>query len=220
MDEQRPDVSAHIGGPGFSPVAASQAAALPWSEAIYDRLLAERIIILGTEVNDDVGNRICAQMLLLAAEDPTADIAMYINSPGGSISAGMAIFDTMNLIQCDVSTFAMGMAASMGQFLLSAGQPGKRHALPNAAILMHQPLGGLGGSETDVTIQADRLRQIKHRMAELISGFTGQTVEQVRKDGERDRWFTADEARDYGLVDHVITRSVEAPTSDPTHPSS
>ncbi|NUT49931.1 MAG: ATP-dependent Clp protease proteolytic subunit [Saccharothrix sp.] len=202
-----------------APVNAASPGGLSWGDSLYDRLLAQRIIVLGQEVNDEIGNKLCAQMLLLAAEDPNADIAMYINSPGGSVTAGMAIFDTMNLIPCDVATYAMGMAASMGQFLLSAGAPGKRYALPNAEILMHQPLGGVGGSESDITIQADRLRRLKSRMAELISGFSGQTQEQVLKDAERDRWFSATEARDYGLVDHVISRASETPESDPTHPS-
>ncbi|MEV6767373.1 ATP-dependent Clp protease proteolytic subunit [Nocardia sp. NPDC051030] len=195
--------------PGFSPVAANPGSGLAWGDSLFDRLLAQRIIVLGQEVNDEISNKVCAQMLLLAAEDPVADISLYINSPGGSVTAGMAIFDTMNLISCDVSTYAMGMAASMGQFLLSAGEPGKRFALPNAEILMHQPLGGVGGSSSDITIQADRLRRLKARMAELIAGFSGQTPEQIREDSERDRWFSAVEAKEYGLVDHVITRSVE-----------
>ncbi|HEX2132403.1 MAG TPA: ATP-dependent Clp protease proteolytic subunit [Actinophytocola sp.] len=183
---------------------------LSWGDALYDRLLAHRIIVLGQQVDDDIANKMCAQMLLLAAEDPTADIAMYINSPGGSITAGMAIFDTMNLISCDVSTYAMGIAASMGQFLLSAGQPGKRYALPNADILMHQPSSGIGGSESDISIQAERLSRMKGRMAELIAGFSGQSPERIMEDSERDRWFNAQQAVEYGLVDHVISRSSDA----------
>lgn len=184
----------------------SAPAGLSWGDSLYDRLLAQRIIVLGQEVNDEIANKLCAQMLLLDAEDPGTDIQMYINSPGGSISAGMAIYDTMNLISCEVATYAMGMAASMGQFLLSAGQPGKRYALPNADILMHQPLGGVGGSASDITIQAERLHRIKRKMADLIAEFSGQTTEQVREDSDRDRWFTAEEAVEYGLVDKVLTR--------------
>lgn len=179
---------------------------LSWGDSLNDRLLAQRIIVLGQEVNDEIANKLCAQMLLLDAEDPAADIQMYINSPGGSISAGMAIYDTMNLISCEVATYAMGMAASMGQFLLSAGQPGKRYVLPNADILMHQPLGGVGGSASDITIQAERLRRVKRRMADLIAEFSGQTSERIREDSERDRWFSATEAVEYGLVDKVLTR--------------
>ncbi|MBB4688227.1 ATP-dependent Clp protease proteolytic subunit [Amycolatopsis jiangsuensis] len=200
------------------PTASAPVSGLSWGDSLYDRLLAQRIIVLGQEVNDEIGNKLCAQMLLLAAEDPDADIAMYINSPGGSVSAGMAIFDTMNLISCDVATYAMGMAASMGQFLLTAGQPGKRYALPNAEILMHQPLGGVGGSESDITIQADRLRRMKRRMASLIAEHSGQTPEQIALDSERDRWFSASEAKEYGLVDHVITRSSETSGTNPTNP--
>ncbi|MBF6332803.1 ATP-dependent Clp protease proteolytic subunit [Nocardia transvalensis] len=206
-------------GAGFPAVAATPPAGLSWGESLYDRLLAQRIVFLGQEVNDEIGNKICAQMLLLAAEDPTADISLYINSPGGSISSGMAIFDTMRLISCDVATYAMGMAASMGQFLLSAGTPGKRYALPNAEILMHQPLGGVGGSVSDINIQAERLRRLKKRMAELIAEFSGQTPEQIREDSERDRWFSAAEAKEYGLVDHVITRSSETTESNPINPA-
>jgi ATP-dependent Clp protease, protease subunit len=192
---------------------------LSWGDALYDRLLAHRIIVLGQQVDDEIANKICAQMLLLAAEDANADIAMYINSPGGSITAGMAIFDTMNLISCDVSTYAMGIAASMGQFLLSAGQPGKRYALPNADILMHQPSSGVGGSESDIAIQAERLRRMKGRMADLIAGFSGQTPERIMEDSERDRWFSASEAVEYGLVDHVISQSSDTPGGVPTRPA-
>ncbi len=143
---------------------------------------------------------------------------MYINSPGGSITAGMAIFDTMNFIECDVATYALGMAASMGQFLLSAGTPGKRYALPNSEILMHQPSSGVGGSESDITIQADRLGRMKRRMNELNAAHTGQSFERILADSERDRWFTAEEAAQYGLLDHVISRSRQLPTSDPSRP--
>lgn len=173
--------------------------------------LGQRIVVLGQEVDDDIANRVCAQILLLAAEDSDADIALYINSPGGSITAGMAILDTMVFVDCDVATYAMGMAASMGQFLLSAGTRGKRYALPHADILMHQPSSGVGGSESDILIQADRLGRLKRQMAELIAEHTGQTVERINADSERDRWFTAQEAKDYGFVDHVISTMNHVP---------
>lgn len=178
---------------------------------IYQRLLRERIIFLGSDVRDDNANAICAQMLLLAAEDPERDIWLYINSPGGSISAGMAIYDTMNWVPCDVATVAMGMAASMGQFLLSAGTRGKRYATPHARILMHQPLGGIGGTATDIKIQAEQMLFIKRQMAELIAEHTGQSVEQITKDSDRDRWFSAQEAMEYGFVDHVYSNARQTP---------
>ena len=183
---------------------------------IYNRLLKERIIFLGSDVRDDNANAICAQMLLLAAEDPTKDIWLYINSPGGSVTAGMAIFDTMQWIPNDVATVAMGMAASIGQFLLSAGTQGKRYATPHARVMMHQPSGGIGGTASDIKIQAEQLLHIKKQMAELIAEHTGQSVEQIEKDSDRDRWFTAAEAKDYGFVDHVFTTSTQA---DGGHPS-
>ncbi len=178
---------------------------------IYQRLLKERIIFLGSDVRDDNANAICAQLLLLAAEDPHRDIWLYINSPGGSISAGMAIYDTMNWIPNDVATVAMGMAASMGQFLLSAGAKGKRYATPHSRILMHQPLGGIGGTASDIKIQAEQMLFIKRQMAELIAQHTGQTVEQITRDSDRDRWFSAQEAKDYGFVDHVYEHAGQAP---------
>ncbi|HON75466.1 MAG: ATP-dependent Clp protease proteolytic subunit [Candidatus Lutibacillus vidarii] len=174
---------------------------------IYNRLLKERIIFLGSDVRDDNANAICAQMLLLAAEDPDADIWLYINSPGGSVTAGMAIFDTMQWVPCDVATVAMGMAASMGQFLLSAGTPGKRYATPHARVMMHQPSGGIGGTASDIKIQAEQMLHIKKQMARLIAEHTGQSIEQIEKDSDRDRWFTAEEAKAYGFVDHVITQA-------------
>jgi ATP-dependent Clp protease protease subunit len=174
---------------------------------IYNRLLKERIIFLGSEVRDDNANAICAQMLLLAAEDPEKDIFLYINSPGGSVTAGMAIFDTMQWVKPDVATVAMGLAASMGQFLLSAGTPGKRYATPHARIMMHQPSGGIGGTASDIKIQAEQMLHIKRQMAELIAQHTGQSLEQIEKDSDRDRWFTAEQAKDYGFIDHVYERS-------------
>jgi ATP-dependent Clp protease protease subunit len=173
---------------------------------VYNRLLKDRIIFLGSEVRDDNANAICAQMLLLAAEDPDKDIFLYINSPGGSVTAGMAVYDTMQFVSCDVATVAMGLAASMGQFLLSAGAKGKRYALPHARVMMHQPLGGIGGTASDIKIQAEQILHIKRQMAELIAQQTGQSVETIEADSDRDRWFTADQALQYGLVDHV-TRS-------------
>ena len=171
---------------------------------IYNRLLKDRILFLGSEVRDENANAICAQLLLLAAEDPVKDIYLYINSPGGSVTAGMAIYDTMQFIQPDVATVAMGLAASMGQFLLSSGAKGKRYALPHARVLMHQPLGGIGGTASDIKIQAELILHMKRTMAELTAQQSGQTVEQITKDADRDRWFTAPEALEYGLVDQVV----------------
>lgn len=190
---------------------ATEAQQMGLDDQIYNRLLKERIIFLGSDVRDDNANAICAQLLLLAAEDPEKDIWLYINSPGGSISAGMAIFDTMNWIPNDVATVAMGLAASMGQFLLSAGTQGKRYATPHARVMMHQPSGGIGGTASDIKIQAEQLVFVKKQMADLIAQHTGQTVEQIEKDSDRDRWFSAQEAKDYGFVDHVFESSTDAP---------
>ena len=186
--------------------ARSSGAGMNLSDSIYDRLLRDRIIFLGQVVDDDIANRLCAQLLLLSAEDSSRDINLYINSPGGSVTAGMAIFDTMQFVECDVATYALGMAASMGQFLLSAGQRGKRYALPHARIMMHQPSAGIGGTASDIAIQAEQFRLTKAEMAELIAEHTGQTAEQIRADSERDRWFTASQAQEYGFVDHVVSR--------------
>ncbi len=185
--------------------------AAPWGEAVRDRLLGERIVVLGQPVDDDVATRISSELLLLAAEDPAAEIRLYVNSPGGSVTAGMAIYDTMQLVGPDVSTWALGFAASMGQFLLSGGAPGKRYALPNARVLMHQPSAGLSGVQSDIAVQAAAFGSMKRRIAELTALHTGQTVEQITADADRDRWFTAEEARDYGLVDHVVASSASAP---------
>lgn len=176
-------------------------------DSVYERLLRERIIFLGSEVNDEIANKLCAQILLLSAEDPTRDISLYINSPGGSVTAGMAIYDTMKYAPCDVATYAMGLAASMGQFLLTAGTKGKRYALSHARILMHQPSAGVGGTASDIAIQAQQFALTKKEMAELIAEHSGQTFEQITEDSDRDRWFTAEEARDYGLCDHVISHA-------------
>jgi ATP-dependent Clp protease protease subunit len=174
------------------------------SDSVYERLLQQRIIVLGQEVDDDIANRICAQLLLLAAEDSDRDIMLYINSPGGSVTAGMAIYDTMQWIKPDVQTVAMGMAASMGQVLLTSGTPGKRLALPHAEVLMHQGSAGVGGDESDIVIQAKRLTRINKDLAELTAQQSGQTVETIIRDSDRDRWFSAQEAKAYGLIDDVI----------------
>jgi ATP-dependent Clp protease, protease subunit len=170
-----------------------------------DRLLASRILMLGQEVNDEIANLLCAQLLYLEGENETADIWLYINSPGGSVTAGMAIYDTMQFVGCDVATVAMGFAASMGQFLLCAGAPGKRFALPNARVLMHQPSAGLQGVATDIAIQAQAFGHTKVVLAERIAAHTGQPVEQIRVDWDRDRWFTAEESLAYGFVDRILT---------------
>ena len=175
------------------------------SDSVYERLLRDRIIFLGTQVDDEIANKLCAQILLLSAEDPTRDISLYINSPGGSVTAGMAIYHTMTYSPCDIATYAMGLAASMGQFLLTGGTKGKRYALPHARIMMHQPSAGVGGTAADIAIQAEQFAQTKREMAELIAEHSGQTFEQITKDSDRDRWFTAQQALEYGLVDHVIT---------------
>jgi len=174
-------------------------------EQVYSRLLRERIIFLAGQVEDNMANAICAQILLLAAEDSEKDIYLYINSPGGSITAGMAIYDTMQYVKNDVATVAMGMAASMGQFLLTAGAPGKRYALPNARILMHQPLGGIGGTATDIRIQAEQMAITKQTMSELNAKHTGQPLEKIIADSDRDNWFNAKDALAYGFIDHIAT---------------
>ena len=189
---------------------------LSLGDSVYERLLQERIIFLGSQVDDEIANRLCAQILLLAAEDPSRDIAMYINSPGGSVTAGMAIYDTMQFVECDVATYGMGLAASMGQFLLAAGTKGKRFALPHAKIMMHQPSAGVGGSAADIAIQAEQFAATKREMAELIAHHTGQTFEQITEDSDRDRWFTAEQAKDYGFVDHVISRAAQYGGTSPS----
>ena len=173
-------------------------------DSVYQRLLKERIIWLGGEVRDDNANAICAQLLLLAAEDPERDIYLYINSPGGSVTAGMAIYDTMQYVKPDVVTVGMGLAASMAQFLLTAGAPGKRYINPHARVLLHQPLGGAGGSATDIRINADLILGMKKELAQITASRTGKSVEQVEADGDRDHWFTAQEALEYGFVDQII----------------
>jgi ATP-dependent Clp protease protease subunit len=180
-------------------------------DSVYNRLLKERIIFLGSEVTDQIANRICAQLLLLAAEDPERDINLYINSPGGSVYSGMAIYDTMQFVTNDVATIAMGMAASMGQLLLCAGAKGKRYALPHARIMMHQPSGGMGGTAADIAIQAEQMLYTKRMFQERVAFHTGQSAEQIETDSDRDRWFTAAEAKDYGFIDHVISGAAQVP---------
>jgi len=174
---------------------------------IYQRLLRERIVFLGTQVDQTSANMICAQLLLLEAEDRERDISLYINSPGGSVTDGLAIYDTMQYVRCDVSTICLGLAASMGQFLLCAGAPGKRYALPHSRILMHQPSGQMQGQAADIAIQAEQIIYLKQMMAERIALHTGQTIERIEADSDRDRWFTAQEALDYGFIDRVIDLS-------------
>ena len=172
-------------------------------QQVFDRLLKDRIIWLGSDVRDDNANEIAAKMLLLAAEDSERDIYLYINSPGGSITAGMAIYDTMQYVPNDIVTVGIGMAASMGQFLLSSGTKGKRYATPNTRVLLHQPLGGFGGTASDIQTQAELINSMKRQLATITAEQTGKTVEQIMEDGDRDRWFTADEALEYGFIDHI-----------------
>ena len=186
---------------------ASGSSNLGLDDSVYQRLLRERIVFLGSEVRDENANAICAQMILLAAEDPTKDIRLYINSPGGSVDAGFAIYDTMNFIECDVATVATGLAASMGQFLLCAGANGKRYALPHARIMMHQVSGGMGGTASDIKIQAEQSLALKRQLNQLQAEHTGQLVETIERDSDRDRWFTANQALEYGFIDHVVSRS-------------
>lgn len=189
--------------------AADNASGMMLTDSIYNRLLKERIIWLGSDVRDDNANAICGQMLLLAAEDPEADIYLYINSPGGSVTAGMAIYDTMQYVQPDVVTVATGIAASMGQVLLSSGAKGKRYITPHARVLMHQPLGGAGGSASEIRINADLIISMKQQLAEITAANTGHSVEQIIADGDRDHWYTAQEALEYGFVDHIVKSASE-----------
>jgi ATP-dependent Clp protease protease subunit len=178
-------------------------------DLLFQRLLRNRIVFLGQQVDDDIANRICAEILLLSAEDQKRDIQLFINSPGGSVYAGLAIYDMMQYVPNDVATYAMGMAASMGQFLLTAGAPGKRYALPHATVLMHQPSGGIGGTASDIRIQAEQMLYVKKTLFERTAYHTGQPIEQIEKDADRDRWYTASEAKEYGFVDHVIRSATE-----------
>lgn len=176
----------------------------PTGDPLFDRLLGDRIVFLGAEVTDEVANRITAQLLVLAAQDPVEDITLYVNSPGGSVTAGMAIYDTMQLVEPSVATWGLGFVASMGQFLLSSGAPGKRHLLPNTRVVMHQPSAGVRGVATDIAIQAEVFGAMKRRIAEITARQTGQSVERITADADRDRWFDAEQALAYGLVDHIV----------------
>jgi ATP-dependent Clp protease protease subunit len=194
--------------PAFDPPPAIAASGMPDPAAdIYQRLLKERIIFLGSAIDQATANQVCAQLILLEAEDHERDISIYINSPGGSVTDGLAIYDTMQYVRPDVATICVGLAASMGQFLLCAGTPGKRFALPHSRILMHQPSGAMQGQAADIAIQAEQIVYLKRMMAERIAFHTGQPVERIEADSDRDRWFTAEEARDYGFIDQVIDRS-------------
>ncbi len=184
-----------------------------FGDMLDERLLRERIVWLEGEVRDENSNRIAKQLQVLAAEDPEKDITLYINSPGGSVTAGMVIYDTMQLIPNDVATISMGLAASMGQFLLCAGAKGKRYATPNTRIMMHQPLGGIGGTASDIKIQAEQMLLLKKRLAQLIADHSGQSLETIENDSDRDRWFMPDEAKAYGLIDHVYTSAADAPAA-------
>ncbi|MDH4143922.1 MAG: ATP-dependent Clp protease proteolytic subunit [Acidimicrobiia bacterium] len=179
---------------------------------VYNELLKSRIVFLGSQVDDEIANRIVAELLYLEAQDAAKDVWLYINSPGGSVSAGLAIYDTMQFIQPDVGTVCVGLAASMGQFLLCAGAAGKRFSLPHARIMMHQPSGGVRGQATDIAIQAEQMRYTKRLMAERIAFHTGQTVDQVEADSDRDRWFSAEEALEYGMIDQVRAKRVPDPS--------
>ena len=196
MSVQHPDLS----------VITAQMSATDRSQDMFNRLLQERIVFLGTEVTQASANLVCAQLLLLAAEDNEKDVALYINSPGGSVTDGLAIYDTMQYIAPDVATICLGLAASMGQFLLCSGTPGKRYALPHSRILMHQPSGQMQGQASDIAIQAEQIVYLKRMMAERIAFHTGQPLERIEADSDRDRWFTAEEAKDYGFIDQVIAR--------------
>src|SRR6202789_214640 len=195
---------------------AAVVAATPSGEAnpdVYQRLLRERIVFLGTQVDHNSANLICAQLLLLEAEDPGTDISLYITSPGGSVTDGLGIYDTMQYVRCDVATICLGLAASMGQFLLCAGTPGKRYALPHSRILMHQPSGSMQGQAADIAIQAEQIIYLKRMMAERIAFHTGQPLDRIETDSDRDRWFTAEEACEYGFIDKVIDRSIATAVS-------
>lgn len=195
------------------PMMRTQQTGLNLNDSVYERLLRERIVVLGSEVDDAIANQITTQLLLLQAEDADTDITLYINSPGGSVTAGFAIYDTMQLIQPDVATVGMGLAASMGQFLLSSGAPGKRAALPHARILMHQPSAGVGGTASDIAIQAEVFGRWKQELARITAEQTGQTVEKITEDADRDRWFTTEEALEYGFIDRIIDRASQVPSN-------
>ena len=212
----QPAAGAHEpAGLGMVPIVIEQSGRGERAYDIYSRLLRDRVVFIVGPINEMTANLVVAQLLFLESENPDKEIALYINSPGGSVYAGMAIYDVMQYVPNDVATYAMGMAASMGQFLLCAGAHGKRYAMPHAAILMHQPHGGIGGTATDIRIQAEQSLFLKRVLAERIAGHTGRPVEQIEEDSDRDRWFTAEEARDYGIVDHVVRNASEVPSIGP-----
>lgn len=202
-----------MGGVEF-PIPFAQSSLAPGAD-VFDRLLRERIVFLGGQVTDELAINISAKLLLLDAEDPTRDIFLYINSPGGSVYAGMAIYDTMQFVRPDVATVCLGMAASMGQFLLCAGANGKRYSLPHGRVLMHQPLGQMQGQASDIKIHAENIMRTKREMAELIAHHTGQPVERIEADSDRDRWFTAQQALDYGMIDKIVEKQSTPPASAP-----
>jgi ATP-dependent Clp protease, protease subunit len=191
------------------------ATATSFDDHLANQLLAQRIIFLGTEVNDESAQRVCSQLLLLSAEDPHADVSLYINSPGGAVTAGLAIYDTMRLIPNDVATVATGFAASMGQVLLTVGSPGRRYALPNARIMMHQPSAGIGGTTADIAIQAENLEYMKRVIERINAERTGQPRETLERDSDRDRWFTAEQALEYGMVDAIVESLADVRPSAP-----
>ena len=190
----------------------AEAPVMPVGDTLFQRLLRHRIVVLGQQVDDELANRVCAELILLAAEDGQRDISLYINSPGGSVSAGLAIYDVMQFVPNDIRTYAMGMAASMGQLLLCAGTKGKRYALPHARIMMHQPSGGIGGTASDIAIQAEQMLYTKRMFQDRVAFHTGQAQDQIEADSDRDRWFTAQEAKDYGFIDQVITGARQVPS--------
>jgi ATP-dependent Clp protease protease subunit len=210
MTQTPENSTVHSSLPATTPAISMAATMLGNPQAdIYHRLLQDRIVVLGTDVNDEIANYITAQLLYLEGQDKEKPIWLYINSPGGSVTAGMAIYDTMQFVEPEVGTICMGLGASMGQFLLCAGAPGKRYALPHARIMMHQPLGGVQGQATDIAIQAEQMAYTKRTLQERIAFHTGQTYEQIEADSDRDRWFTAEEAKEYGIIDHVILKRGE-----------
>jgi ATP-dependent Clp protease protease subunit len=208
-------VAAHMADARVAEARVAEAPVMPFGEQVFQRLLRHRIIFLGQQVDDELANRICAELIMLASEDSKRDISIYINSPGGSVYAGLAIYDVMQYVPNDIVTYAMGMAASMGQFLLTAGAKGKRYALPHATVLMHQPSGGIGGTATDIKIQAEQMLYVKKTLFQRTAYHTGQSIEQIEKDADRDRWYTAEEAKEYGFIDHVVRSATEVPSAGP-----
>jgi ATP-dependent Clp protease, protease subunit len=213
-DHFRVPLHAHTADTGPDPVQMKTMSEVGPGSDIFQRLLKERIVFIGSAIDQDTANLVCSQLILLEAENQERDISVYINSPGGSVTDGLAIYDTMQYVRCDVRTICVGLAASMGQFLLCAGTPGKRFALPHSRILMHQPSGQMQGQASDIAIQAEQIIYLKRMMAERIAFHTGQPVERIEADSDRDRWFTAEEAREYGFIDEVIQKdAMDVPTA-------